>query len=158
MRGQRCTDARIVGNDFVASIDKALVPDCLEQRPDALDVTVVQRVIGFVEIHPQAHALGHLLPVTDVAHDGFATTARKFLDADFFLDFTLVEDAEFFFDFMLHRQAVGVPARFARHIEAPHGLVTRKGVFEAAREHMMNSGLAVGRRRAFVEAEVRPAD
>ncbi|MEJ2275657.1 MAG: hypothetical protein P8Y01_13980, partial [Woeseiaceae bacterium] len=54
VRRQGCADARIVGNDLVSLVDQVLVPDRLEQIPDRLDVGVVERVIGFVEIDPEA--------------------------------------------------------------------------------------------------------
>ncbi len=156
VRRQRGADARIVGHDLVAAIDQVLVPDLSEQVPDRFDVAVVERVIGLVEIHPEAHALGHLLPVADVAHDRLAAAARELGDTDFLFDFLLVENAKLFLYLVLNGEPVRVPARFTRHVISAHRLVARKNVLEAACQHMMDAGLAVGRRRALVETELRP--
>src|SRR6185436_13107240 len=88
-------------------------------------------------------------------HDGRPTLRREARDADFLLDALLVEDAELFLDLVFHRQAVRVPAGFARTVEAAHGLVAREQILERAREHVMDAGPAVGRRRALVEHELR---
>src|SRR5690606_19823362 len=138
---------------LVAAIDKSLVPDDLQQVPDAFDVAVVQRVIGFVEVYPEAHAFGHLLPVADVAHDRLPAAPRKLGNTYFFFDFFLVEDAEFFLDFMLDGQAVGVPSRLARHVIAAHRLVAREGVLEGTCQDVMDTGLPVRSGRTLIEAE-----
>jgi len=54
------------------------------------------------------------------------------------------------------RQAVGVPARLARHVVAAHRLVTRENVFEGTCEHVVNTRFAVRRWRALVKTEPRP--
>ena len=51
---------------------------------------------------------------------------------------------------MLYRQSVGVPARLARTVESAHVLVAGKDVFERTRENVVNPGLAIGGRGAFV--------
>src|SRR5690606_36528746 len=156
VRRQCRGDARVVRHDLVALIHEALVPDLLQQGPDALDVVVVQREIGVGEVDPETHVLRHRLPFGDVTHDRRATLLRERRDADFLLDALLVEDAELFLDLVLDGQAVRVPARFARTVEAAHRLVARVQILERAREHVVNTGAAVGRRRAFVEDEFRP--
>ncbi len=157
MGGKRRADARIVRHHLVALIDEPLVPDDLEQPPDRLDVVVVERVIGVVHVDPEAHALGHRLPVADVAHHRLAAAARELGDTDLFLDAALVEDAELLLDLVLDRQPVGVPAGLARAVEAAHVLVAREHVLERTRQHVVDAGLTVGRRRPFVPGVERPA-
>ena len=67
----------------------------------------------------------------------------------------LAGEAELLLDFELDRQAVGVPAALARDIEPAHGLVAREDVLERARQHVMDAGPAVGRRRPLVEYVAR---
>ena len=128
---------------------------CLQELPDALDVVVVQREVRVLEVDPEAHALGHGFPLGHVAHHGRAALRRELRDADFLLDAPLVEDAELFLDLVLDGQAVRVPAGFARAVEAAHRLVARIEVLERAREHVVDAGPPVRRRRAFVEHELR---
>ena len=156
MRRQRGADARVVRHHFVALVNQPLVPDNFQQVPSRLDVVVVERVVSVAEVDPVTHAPRHLLPFADVSHHRLAATAGEFRDADLLLDCLFVEYAEFFFNLMFDRQTVRIPAAFARRVVAAHGFETRINVFERARQHMMNAGLAVGRGGAFVETETRP--
>jgi len=112
-------------------------------------------------MHPEAHALGHLLPVADVGHDRFAAQSRELGDAHLLLDLVLVValdpalSLQELFHLVLHGQPVRIPARLARRVVAAHGLVARKHVLERARQHVVDSGLAVGGRRTLVETEAR---
>ena len=101
MRRQGCADSRIIRHDFIATIDQALVPNDLKQVPDRLYVSVIERVISFIQVDPESHALGHLFPVADVAHDGLAASPRELGNPYLFLDLFLVEYAELFFDLVL---------------------------------------------------------
>jgi hypothetical protein len=116
----------------------------------------VQCEIGILEVDPKTHALGHGLPVGDVAQHRCATLRREVRDADLLLDALLVEDAELFLDLVLDRQTVRVPTGFARTMEPAHRLVARIKVLEGAGQDVMNAGPAVGRRRSLVEHELRP--
>ncbi len=71
--------------------------------PDAFDIAVIERVIGFVHVDPETHPVGHLLPVFDIAHDRLATSSRKFLYADFFFNFFFVEYPQFLLDLVFNR-------------------------------------------------------
>ncbi len=55
------------------------------------------------------------------------------------------------------RQAVAVPARFARDVVALHGLEPREQILEDPRLDVVGAGHAVGGRRAFVERPLRAA-
>ena len=129
----------------------------MQQVPDRLDIGVVERVISLVEIDPEAHTLSHLLPVTDVAHDGFAAALGEFSYTNFLFDLLLIEDTKFFLNLMLHWKAVRIPTGLTRYVIALHGFVAREDVFEAARQDVVNTRFAIGGRRAFVKAELRSA-
>ena len=152
VRREGGADARVVGDDLVALVDEALVPDLAEQPPHRLDERVVEGVVGIVHVHPEAHALGHPLPVADVAHHRLAAAAGELRHADLPLDLGLVEDAELLLDLMLDRQAVGVPSRLARAVVALHVLETGEDVLERAGEDVMDPRTPVRGRRPFVPA------
>ena len=65
-------DPGVVGDHLVPAVEEPLVPDGLQEMPDRLDVGVVEGVVGVAHVHPEAHSLGHALPVADVAHDRLA--------------------------------------------------------------------------------------
>ena len=156
MGRQRGAYVRVVGDHLVASVDETLVPYLPEQPPDGLNVGVVESVIGVGHVHPEAHALGHPLPIVYVELYRLAAPARELRHADLAFDLALVEYPEFLFDFVLDRQAVGVPTGLARAVIAPHVLEARKDVLERAREDMVDAGLAVGGRRPLVPYIQRP--
>ena len=56
---------------------------------------------------------------------------------------------------MFNGETVSIPACFARHVVTLHGLVAREDVLEAARQHMVNTRLAICRRWTFIETELR---
>src|SRR6185312_1427662 len=125
--------------------------------PDGLDVAVVQGQVGVLEIHPEAHSLGHRLPVGDVSQDRIAAQGDESCDADFFLDAALVEYPQRLLYFVLDRQAVCVPTRSALTVKAAHRLIAGEQVLEGARQHVVDAGAAVRRGRPFVEYELRSA-
>jgi hypothetical protein len=155
VRRQRRADPRVVRDDLVPLIDQALVPDLLQQVPDALDVVVVQREVRVLEVHPEPHALRHGFPLGDMAHHGRAALVRELGDSDFLLDAPLVEDPELFLDLVLDGQAVRVPACFTRAMKTAHRLVARVEVLEGPREYVVDARAPIRRRRPFVEYELR---
>ena len=70
-------------------------------------------------------------------------------------DLFLGVDAQLFADLDLDRQAVRVPAGFALAEVAAHRLVAREEVLDRPRQAVAGVRHAVGRRRAFVEDELR---
>ncbi len=50
---------------------------------------------------------------------------------------------------------MSIPAGFSGCVIAPHGLIAWKHIFETARQHMVNAGLAISRRRPFIKTEQR---
>ena len=148
--GDRRAAARAVGHDLEALVEEALVPDAAQDPPDRLDVVVGERVVGVVEVDPEADALGHAVPLAQVRQHALAAQLVELGDA-VGLDLLLAVDPQAPFDLELHREAVAVPAGLAGDAVAAHRLVAREDVLEDAREDVMGAGLAVRRRRAFVE-------
>src|SRR6185503_14999278 len=68
------------------------------------------------------------------------------------LDLRLGRDAELLLHLELDGQAVAVPAGLSGYPVSPHRLVAGIDVLEHPREHVMGPGLAIGGRRALVEA------
>ena len=157
MRREGGADARVVGHHLVALVDETLVPDLPEQPPHRFDVGVVERVVGISHVHPEPHALGHALPVADVAHHRFAAPPGELGHPDLTFDLGLVEDPELLLDLVLDRQAVGVPSGLARAVVALHVLEAGEDVLEGAGEDMVDAGPPVGGRWSFVPAVERPA-
>ena len=151
VRGERGAAARAVGDDLVALVEPPVVPDLAQRPPDRLDVVVVQRHVGVVEVDPEADPLGQPVPVLDVAEDRLAAALVELGDPEL-LDLLLGGDPELALDLELDRQPVAVPARLARHPVAAHRLVARVDVLEDAREDVVGAGPAVGGRRPLVEA------
>ena len=156
MRTQAGHAAWAVGRAPHPLVEEAPVPERLEDPPAGFDVIVFQRDIGVVHVHPEADAVGHFLPLADVAEDAFAAFRVELFDAVLF-DVALAGETQFLLDAQLHGQAVGVPAALAEHLVALHGLVAAHYVLEDAGQHVMDAGAAVGRGRAIVEHEARRA-
>ena len=141
---------RAVGRDAVVLNEQALVENRLERPPHALDVARVHRAVGLRHVDPVAHALRELFERVDVPFDRRPALSVELGDA-VRLDVTLAGESEFLFDREFDRQAVAIPARFARNVEALHRLEPRKQVFEDAGLDVVRAGHAVGGRRAFVK-------
>ena len=140
------------GRDLVAFVDEALVPEPLEHPPRRLDVGVVVGDVGVLHVQPDAGAVGHGLPLADVAEDALAAAAVELLDAEL-LDLLLAGDAELLLDLQLDGQTVGIPSAAAQGPEPAHRLVAEDDVLERAGEHMVDARAAVRRRRPLVEDE-----
>ncbi len=105
-----------------------------------------------IHVHPVGHAVAHLAPVGDVAEDRLAAQAVELLDA-VALDVGLARKAQLFLYLDLDGQTVRVPAALALDAVALHGLVARDQILESPRQHVVEAGPAVGRRRPLVEDE-----
>ena len=151
VRGERGAAARAVGHDLVPLVEAALVPELAQRPPDRLDVVVLERDVGVVEVDPEADPLGQPVPLLDVLeHRGAAALVE--LGDPVLLDLLLGGDTQLFFDLELDRQAVAVPAGLARHPVAAHRPVARVDVLEDSGEDVVGAGTAVRRRRPLVEA------
>ncbi len=58
--------ARAVRDDLVPLVQQTLVPDLPQQPPHRLDVAVGVRVVGVLEVDPEADALGEALPLLQI--------------------------------------------------------------------------------------------
>ena len=152
MAADRGAAARAIRHDLVALVEQVLVPDLPQQPPDRLDVLVGERVVGVVQVDPEADALGEALPLLEVGGDALPAQLVELGDA-VGLDLPFAVDAEAPLHLELHRQAVGVPAGLARHAVAAHRLVAREEVLEDARDDVVRARPAVGRGRPLVEDE-----
>ena len=152
MAGEAGAAARAVRGDAIVAEDQVAVPEPPEDPPAGLDVLVGVGDVGVVHVDPAADAVGHPLPVGDVAEDGLAALLVEGGDA-VLLDLALVAQAQLALDLELDREAVRVPAALPRRAVAAHRLVAGDQVLEDAREDVVDAGRAVRRRRALVERE-----
>ena len=152
MAGEAGAAARAVRGHAVVAEDQVVVPELAQHPPARLDVLVRVGHVGVVGVDPEADALGHPLPVGDVAEHGLAALRVEGGDA-VRLDVALVAQPQRALDLEFDGQAVRVPAAFAGRAVAAHGLVARDQVLEDARQHVVHAGRAVGRRRSLVERE-----
>ena len=153
---QRRAAARAVGDDLVPLEEQILVPKLLHDPPERFDILIVEGHIGRLEIDPEGHAFGQRFPLADVLHGRLAAELVELGDAEL-LDLLLAAEAQSFLDLDLDGQAMGIPAAATLHIVALHGVVAREDVLEGTRQHMVDAGPAIGRRRPFVEDIFRPA-
>ena len=151
MRGERGAATRAVRGDAMALVELVVLEESLQRPPDRLDVVVVKRYVGVVEVDPEADPLGQAVPLLHVGENRFAAERVELGDA-VLLDLLGRGDAELLLDLELHRQSVTVPAGLPRHPEALHGPVARVDVLEDAGEHVVRAGASVCGRRALVEA------
>ncbi len=156
VRAQRRAAARAVGNDLVALVEAAVVPEPAQRPPDRLDVVVGHRHVGVLEVDPVADPLDHPVPVADVPEDGLPAAGVELGDPEL-LDLLLRGDAELLLDLELDREPVAVPAALARDVVPAHRLVARVDVLEDAAEDVVGAGLAVRGGGSLVEAPQRSA-
>ena len=107
-----------VGHDLGALVDELLVPELVEEPPDALDVVVGHRPVGVGGVEPHADPAGQRRPVLDVAVHRLAAPLVERLDAEV-LDLRLAREAELLLDLDLDRQPVAVPAGLAARRSCP---------------------------------------
>ena len=128
-----------------------MLGDLRERPPHRLDVGLIERPVGVLQVEPEADPLGQPVPVLDVGEHRLAAGGVECLDPDLLLDLRLRGDAELLFDGDLDGEAVAVPPALALDAVAAHGLKAGIDVLEDAREDVVDSGRPVGRRRALVE-------
>ena len=132
----------------VALVEITLVIQLTEQPPKCFDVGVFVRHIGVFHVHPVAHEVRKIRPFARELHDVAAALGVVLVDRDFLADIFL-GDAEFFLHAKFNGETVGVPTGFAFHLKALHRFVTTEHVFDGARHHVVNAGVAVSRRGTF---------
>ena len=148
--GQRRPAPGAVGDDLVALVEQALVIDLAQRPPDRLDVALIQRAVGVVEVDPEADALGQPLPLLHVGEHRLPAAGVERGDP-VGLDLVLGGDPQLLLDCDLDRQAVAVPPPLALDPVTAHGLVARVDVLEHPRQHVVRARRPVGGRRPLVE-------
>ncbi len=152
--GKSCAATRAVRRDPVVLHEQALVEDLLERPPHALDVAGVHGAVGLRQVDPVAHALGQLLERVDMPLDRLAAFRVELRDA-VGLDVFLAGEAKLLFDLQLDGQAMAVPARLTRDVEALHGLEPREEILEHPCLDVVGAGHTVRGRRALVKGPLR---
>ena len=133
-------------------VEQVLVPERLQHPPTGLDIVIVQGDVGVFHVDPVADAVGHGLPLFDIAEDALPALLVELFDTVFF-DIPFAFEAQLFLDLQLHGQPVGVPAALALHPEPLHGAVAADDIFEDAGEDVVDAGAAVGGGRTLVHHE-----
>ena len=78
---QRGRVVRTVGHHLESLVEKLLVPERLENPPDALHVGGIECPVGMLQIDPIPHPVGELCPLTDVLEDALPASLVELLDA-----------------------------------------------------------------------------
>ena len=154
VRRQSCAGSRRIGLNGVALVEETFFIKLFEQVPQGLDVLVVVRDIGVIEVDPVAHLFGEVGPLLSVFHH-LATASRVvFIHGDLLAD-VLFGDTQHLLHTEFNGQTVSIPAGFAAHLETLHRLETAEGIFDGSRHDMVNTRHTVRRRRSFEEQELR---
>ena len=148
--GQHGGAAGAVGQDVMALVEEALVPEGLHDPPDGFHVIAVHGFVVPLKVHPAAQAGDDLLPFPDVAQHRGPAGFVELRDSEA-LDVRLGVEAQLPFDEVFHRQAVAVPAKTALHLFALHGLVAGDDVLDDAGHKMAEMGHPRGKGGAVVE-------
>ena len=132
---ERGAELPTVRHDAVGLIDAALLPQLLEDPPDALHERGIHGLVVVVEIHPASHARDGFAPLVDIGEHHRAALLVKRSHAEL-ADFMRAADPQRLLRQRLDRQPVAIPAEAALHMTAAHGLVTRHDIFDRARQQM----------------------
>ena len=132
---------------------RALDEAAREHRPESahdsrLDFEV-HRAIGIRPIRQRAHADETLALFGDLLFGESAAAAAK--------RGRVVAAKAGFFDLVLDRQAVAIPARAVRRVEAGHCFAAHDEVLQDFVDRVADMRIAVGVRRAFVQKKARAA-
>ncbi len=138
------------GQDALAFVGQALLPQTAEGPHDALHVGEVHGLVRVGEVDPAGLAGDVVHPGVGGALDEGAAVVVEAVDAEGD-DVGAAAQFELLLGRHLGRQPVTVPAEPALHPATPHGLVTRHGVLHEAGEQVSVVGEAVGERRSVVE-------
>ena len=135
--------------------------ELLQQPPQGLDVLIVIRDIGIVEIDKVAHALSQFAPLLGVHHHVLATLLVIVLGRDVLLTLLVVDiglgDAEFLLHAQLDGQSVCIPSGLTLDLKTLHGLVAVERILNSTRKYVVNTGVTVGRGRSLEENELGTA-
>ena len=154
MTRKRGAAARAIRQDLVPLEQQLFLIQRGERPPHRLHVLVGVRDVGILIVEPVADPAADRLPLLPVGPDALAAARVERLDTEP-LDVLLATDAQRLLDLDLHGQPVRVPPRFPAHRVAGHRAMAAEQVLERSREHMMDPGTAIGRRRSFQEHPAR---
>ena len=143
---------------LVALVQQAPVEQLLERPPHALDVVLAIRDVGLVQVHPEADAVGQVLPFLLIPEHGLDAGAVELGDAVLFDGLlAAIQDAKLLAHLDFDGQAVRVPPCLALAQVPRHGLVAREHVLDRPRQAMSRVRQPIGRRRPLIEDERRRA-
>ena len=112
-----------------------------------------------VKVDKIAHLLCQLAPFCREFHHILPTSPVILLGRDILVRLLVINIflsySELFLYTQLHGEAVCIPSGLAMHLHAAHGLIAVECVFDAAGEHMVNTRMAVCRRRSLEENKFR---
>ena len=151
VRAERGAAARAVGHDLVALVQPPVVPHPPQGPPARLDVVVLHRHVGVVEVDPEPDPLGQPVPLLHVAEDRLAA-ARVELRDPVLLDLGLRGDPQPPSRPRARPAARGSPSPPCAARVPGHRAVARVDVLEDAREDVARVRTAVRGRRTLVEA------
>ena len=131
---ETCTCCRAIGLNGVTLVEKALFIELLQEIPQRFDILVVVGDVGVIEVNEVAHAFREFTPLGGIHHHVLTTLLVVFLGRNIFSRFLVVDvglgNSQRLLHAQLHWQSMCVPACFALHLEALHGLVAVKRVFQ----------------------------
>src|SRR5688572_3673577 len=151
--GKRCPASRAVRENLVSTIQEILRMQRRQRPPYALHVVVRVRDVWVFVVEPVANARAQPLPVGAIPPHALATELIEALDADL-LDLLFAADPQLLLDLDLHRQAMRVPPRLPEDAVSLHHAVATEEILDRAREHVMDTRLAVRRGWTLEEHEV----
>ncbi len=105
-------------------------------------------------VEPVSDPLAEQLPLGAVREHALATEPVELRHAQR-LDVLLAGESQPLLDFDLDRQPVRIPSRLALDAKSFHRAMTAEQILDGAREHVMDAGSSVRRRRTFEEHERR---
>jgi len=152
MGAQGSTTAGAMRSNLVSLVNKFLVPQLFDGPPAGLDISIVQRYIGVVDINPEADAFCQCIPLLKILEYALSAKLVEF-GYSIALNLGFACEPQHFFHFQFYRQAVGVPARFSRHTETLHRFVPWDHILEDAGKDMVDSGISVSCGGTLVENE-----
>ena len=147
---ERGPAARAVRGDLVGFHQQPALMELFERPPHGLDVLGVHGPVRIGHVDPEADPGRQSFELPDVSAHRFATQLVEPLDPER-LDIALAGRADGLLDLQLHREAVTVPAAFARHEVPRHRLETRVDVLEHPSLDVMDARVAVRGRGSLVE-------
>ena len=139
-----------VGGNLIALINQPSIPHPLYCPPAGLNVIIVHGDIGMLQVNPESDALGHCLPLLEVAKDTLPTAGVKLVNAIFF-NLCLAGKAKFLLHLQLYGQPMGIPASDARGKIALHRLIAWYDILKDTSQHMMYPWAAVSRRWSLIQ-------